>query len=129
MEIAEAVVVLPGESRGRLDIALKAGPTETKGAYSIRVSGPMEPGRWVDEHIHHQEEEAWYVLRGRLEFKVAGKSLQAPAGTFVLVPRGTVHGFGNPGAEPAVFVEIFSPPGMENYFEERLELAQTTQAS
>jgi hypothetical protein len=38
------------------------------------------------------------------------------AGSFVLIPRGTVHTFGNAGSTPAKLLVILSPPGFEQYF-------------
>jgi mannose-6-phosphate isomerase-like protein (cupin superfamily) len=83
----------------------------------------IQPGRWIPAHIHHTTEEAWYVLDGELTFRIGDYTLPAPAGSFVLVPRGTVHSFGNTSPAPAKFLEIFSPAGMERYFEERAALA------
>lgn len=126
---AGVIVVRPGETRGKLDRSLKVGGAETGGAYALRIGAgrpPGSPNRWVPEHVHHQEEEAWYVLSGVLTFRIAGQTLEAPAGTFVLVPRGTPHSFGNLGPEPVSFLELFSPAGMEGYFEERLALAEAT---
>jgi mannose-6-phosphate isomerase-like protein (cupin superfamily) len=126
MASGEAVILRPGETRGRLDHALKVGAAETGGAYALRAGAPMSPGRWVAEHIHHREEEAWYVLSGALTFRIGGQTVEAPAGTFVLVPRGIVHSFGNAGTSPATYLELFSPAGMEGYFEERFGLEQAT---
>ena len=41
------------------------------------------------------------------------------------MPRGTLHSFGNASTEPARYLQIFSPPGMEAYFAERATLVQT----
>ncbi|HLZ73281.1 MAG TPA: cupin domain-containing protein [Dehalococcoidia bacterium] len=120
----EAVVLRPGESRGRFDRALKVGAADTGGAFALRVTDALPPGRWIDEHIHQREEEAWYVISGVLTFRISGISTEAPAGSFILVPRGTAHGFGNTGTGPAGYIERFSPAGMEGYFEERFALEQ-----
>ena len=53
-----------------------------------------------------------------MTFDFAGENVEAPQGTFVLVPRDTPHAFGNRGSDPASFLELFSPAGMEGYFEE-----------
>jgi mannose-6-phosphate isomerase-like protein (cupin superfamily) len=37
----------------------------------------MPPGRWVAAHIHHWEEEAWYVLSGALTFRIGGQAIAA----------------------------------------------------
>jgi quercetin dioxygenase-like cupin family protein len=44
-------------------------------------------------HVHHDEDEAWYVLEGELTFQVANATWSAAAGTFVWAPRGLPHTF------------------------------------
>ena len=41
-------------------------------------------------------------------------------GSFILIPRGTVHTFWNAGSTPARMPVIFSPPGMEEYLAEAI---------
>jgi mannose-6-phosphate isomerase-like protein (cupin superfamily) len=48
-------------------------------------------------HLHHKDDEAWYVLEGRLRVQVGDKEVEARAGAAVLVPRGTPHTYWNPG--------------------------------
>jgi quercetin dioxygenase-like cupin family protein len=44
-------------------------------------------------HVHHDEDEAWYVLDGELTFQVADATWSATAGSFVWAPRGLPHTF------------------------------------
>ncbi len=44
-------------------------------------------------HVHHAEEEAFYVLDGRFTFHVGAETLPAPAGTLAFLPRGIPHSF------------------------------------
>ena len=48
-------------------------------------------------HLHHNDEEAWYVLEGSLGVRVGDKDVLADAGSAVLVPRGTPHTYWNAG--------------------------------
>jgi mannose-6-phosphate isomerase-like protein (cupin superfamily) len=48
-------------------------------------------------HLHHRDDELWYVLEGILHVQVGDSEVEAHPGTAVLVPRGTVHTFWNPG--------------------------------
>ena len=43
---------------------------------------------------------------------------EAGPGELVAKPRGIPHSFWNPGDEPARLLELISPAGFENYFEE-----------
>src|SRR5262249_52937479 len=70
----------------------KAGATETGGAYALAehlVSAASNPPR----HVHNDENEAWYVLDGEIEFDVDGEREVAHAGSFVLAPAGAPHRF------------------------------------
>ena len=47
--------------------------------------------------------------------------MEAPAGTFVFVPKGLEHAFWNGGATEARLLSTISPAGFEGYFEELAE--------
>jgi hypothetical protein len=44
-------------------------------------------------HVHHGQDEAWFVLEGALTFQVAESTWTAEAGAFVWAPRGMPHTF------------------------------------
>lgn len=60
-------------------------------------------------HVHHNDDEAWYVLEGKLRVRRGVEEVDAGAGTAVLVPRGTAHTYWNPGPEPARYLLIMPP--------------------
>jgi quercetin dioxygenase-like cupin family protein len=68
-------------------------------------------------HIHHLEEEQFYVLAGELTFSIGNQTFQAKAGDFVHIPRGTVHSLKN-GGTPSRLLSTFSPAGIEGFFRE-----------
>lgn len=58
---------------------------------------PPGPPRFIAPlHIHHHDDEAWYVLEGCLCVRSGDAVIQANAGCGVFVPRGTVHTYWNP---------------------------------
>lgn len=59
-------------------------------------------------HIHHGDDEAWYVLEGKLVVQVGDDEVEAGAGCGVLVPRGTAHTYWNPGSEPVRYLLIMT---------------------
>jgi mannose-6-phosphate isomerase-like protein (cupin superfamily) len=71
-----------------------------------------EPGRdWiVPLHVHHLDDEAWYVLEGTLRFKVGDEAFEAGPGSAVLASKGVPHAWGNakPGY-PARYLLIMTP--------------------
>lgn len=60
-------------------------------------------------HIHNDDDEAWYVLEGRLQVRVGDENHFIPAGGAVIAPRGTPHTFCNPDPEPARYLMIMTP--------------------
>jgi mannose-6-phosphate isomerase-like protein (cupin superfamily) len=72
-------------------------------------------------HSHVGNEEAYFVLDGVVEFRVAGEVFEGTNGTFVLVPAGEPHTFGNTGGEPARLLVLHAPP-LDHYFEELEQL-------
>jgi quercetin dioxygenase-like cupin family protein len=97
-------------------LTYKATKEDTKGAYSlleVTVIGDGPP-----QHIHKAEEEAFYVLEGDVNIQIGDQTMRGMAGSFVLIPRGTVHTFGNAGSTPAKLLVILSPPGFEQFFVE-----------
>jgi quercetin dioxygenase-like cupin family protein len=78
----------------------------------------IQPGDGPPEHIHTNCDEAWLITEGTFRFKLDGKVQEAPAGAFVFVPRGVKHCFQNVGLLPANLFVMFTPAGMENFFEE-----------
>jgi len=41
-------------------------------------------------HVHHRDDEAWYVLSGTLEFRLGDDQIEAPPGAAVLARRGSL---------------------------------------
>jgi len=60
-------------------------------------------------HVHHSDDEAWFVLEGRLGFQVGGEEHEVAAGESILVPRGTPHSYWNAASEPARYLLVMTP--------------------
>ena len=51
---------------------------------------------WIaPPHVHHADDEAWYVLEGMLRFRLGEDVFEAGPGSAVLAPKGTPHAYGN----------------------------------
>jgi mannose-6-phosphate isomerase-like protein (cupin superfamily) len=68
------------------------------------------------QHRHAQHDEGFYVVSGTARFTVGVTVHDAPAGTLVMVPPGVPHTFANPGGEPVVMINTFSPDLYVQYF-------------
>lgn len=60
-------------------------------------------------HVHHGDDEAWYVLSGTLGFRLGDDEITAPAGSAVLARRGTPHTFWNAGRTEAQYLLVMTP--------------------
>ena len=67
---------------------------ESGGSY-FTLEVIVGPGNGPPPHIHHCEEEQFYILEGELTFRVGDQTVQASTGDFVHIPRETVHAFKN----------------------------------
>ena len=121
METKQAGVkhVPPGEGRSIWitgdTLTFKAVGADTSGALML-LEGTISPQLGPPPHIHHREDEFYYVLEGEFEILNGDRTFIASAGSFVHIPRGTLHRFKNVGATPARMLVFFTPAGMENFF-------------
>jgi len=90
----------------------------------------MRASAWADrEHSLRQIGPFWWngsdlqTLGGADQ--VGEQLIQAPVGTLVVKPRGIQHCFWNAGSAPARLLEIITPAGLEQYFEELASLVSS----
>ena len=91
----------------------KVGGSDSAGRMSILeavVTRSAEPRR----HIHHREDEAFYILEGQLSLHVGETVLTAPAGALAFGPMGIPHTF-TVDIEPSRILVITSPSGFEGF--------------
>jgi mannose-6-phosphate isomerase-like protein (cupin superfamily) len=126
-EDGELVVVPPGGGvpvvrvNGE-DIVLTVGEAETRGAYAVRLNAALARFAAVPLHIHHEAEEAFFVLEGELTVHAPGRRVEAAAGTLVLIPRGMVHAIANAGSAPVRWLTLISPAAQSGWVEAEHEL-------
>jgi mannose-6-phosphate isomerase-like protein (cupin superfamily) len=118
--VSVPIVLRPGEGQGAdlgsVRFKLKASGEDTNGAYSlVEASGNV----FATAHVHHDREEAFFVLEGRVTFLAGEDRVEAEPGSFLLVPRETMHGFKSQG--DARLIIIHSPGGFERFFRETSE--------
>ena len=66
-------------------------------------------------HIHHNEDEAFYILAGEMSFVCGERAWKGGAGTYVFLPRGIAHGFRVEGEHPARVLLLTTPSGFEQF--------------
>jgi mannose-6-phosphate isomerase-like protein (cupin superfamily) len=68
------------------------------------------------QHRHAQHDEGFYVVSGTARFTVGETAYDAPPGTLVMVPPGAPHTFANPGDQPVILLNTFTPDLYVQYF-------------
>lgn len=88
---------------------------QTNHAYSL-LELYIVPGGGPPPHIHHREDETFYVLDGDITIVAGEQTVRAGAGTCVHIPSGTVHTFKNEDEGPGRMLIMYAPAGFEHYF-------------
>jgi mannose-6-phosphate isomerase-like protein (cupin superfamily) len=130
MTFAPGMVVLGPDEGQRLEAMgnvhlNKAVGADTGGAWALvelHATGANPP-----LHLHEREDEAFYVLQGRVRVWVGDAEFEADAGSFVLAPRGVPHTYARqPGSDLKLLVLIV-PAGFEQMFDEIAFMSQANQ--
>lgn len=95
----------------------KAVGEDTDGAFSLSEL-TTHPQFAPPPHIHHREDETFYILEGEVEFLANGRTFTAGAGSFVYLPKGRLHMHRNAGDTPARALVLVAPAGIEKFIEE-----------
>ena len=109
--MTQPIVVPPGQGHrvGNVEFLARTADTPRFNFGIIEI----QPGRELVQHVHDEEDDAFYILAGERTFLFGDESAAAPPGTFVLAPPGVEHGFRNDGAEPVRMFNIHAPAGFD----------------
>lgn len=118
--VSGAIILGPGEGRsidlGGFRMSVKATSDDTRGAFSLlEASEPPDFGPPL--HIHRDADEAFFVVSGEYIIFVEGRDFTCPAGTFIYIPKGLVHGF-RVGKVASRKLNLYTPAAMIGYFDD-----------
>jgi quercetin dioxygenase-like cupin family protein len=95
-------------------ITVKIAGAETGNAFSqIETDDPRGSGPPL--HLHHNEDETFYVLEGDVTVQVGDERIDLEAGDFLFGPRGVAHAY-VVRSERARMLVTASPAGVEQFF-------------
>jgi len=105
-------------------VSYKASSNQTSGQFGL-IEQLLPPGFEPPLHIHHREDEAFYVLEGQITFTCNDNTFEAEAGSFVFLPRGLAHTFKVSDKQEARLLQFNTPGGFEQFHADMGEPAKT----
>lgn len=93
----------------------KATGKQTNGNYTV-IDQIIQPKNGPPPHIHQREDEAFYIIEGRFSFLCGDKDSLFEAGSFIYIPKGTLHTFRNVDEKQGRLLVIITPAGLEEFF-------------
>ncbi len=91
---------------------IKASGADTNGELAI-IDVTEPPGAEAPLHVHHREDESFWVLEGSATFEVDGKTVDAGPGDFLFGPRDVPHRY-TVGEQGCRMLFILTPAGFED---------------
>lgn len=88
---------------------------DTDGKYTL-MDYSVSPQSGAFPHIHHREDEWFYVDEGEFFFEMGDERIHATPGTLLYGPKHHLHGFVNTGTTPGRLLIEFQGAGIENWF-------------
>ena len=102
---------------------IKATAEQTGGRYSlVEIHAPDGYGSVL--HVHHREDEGFYILEGELTFYVGEQTIKARPGSYLFGPKDVPHTF-TVDSGPARLLFVLSPAGLEGLVREMGEPARS----
>lgn len=90
---------------------IKATGADTGGRIAI-IELTEPPGAVAPKHVHHKEDEGFWVLEGEVTFDVGGTTIVASAGDYAFGPRDIPHSY-RVGPDGCRMLFIVMPAGFE----------------
>lgn len=90
---------------------------DTGGAFTL-IETVADPSFGPPPHIHHRQDETFYVLEGSVEFSLDGRTFTAGVGSVVYLPKGHLHTHRAVGNGKARVLALYTPAGLERFIEE-----------
>jgi quercetin dioxygenase-like cupin family protein len=98
-------------------MTIKATAQTTAGALGV-VEVRAAPGFSPPLHIHHLEDEAFWLLEGALTLLCDGQLFEATTGSFIWLPRNRPHTFRVEGDTPVRMLELITPGEHAGFYAE-----------
>ena len=89
---------------------------DTHGQFAL-IEATARRGNVPPPHIHHREDETFYVLEGEIVVSVGDRTIKGTPGTMVSLPRDVRHSFTIESEQSRMLI-LVTPAGLEGWFKE-----------
>jgi len=89
---------------------------DTNGQFAL-IEAVARKGNVPPPHIHHREDEIFYVLEGEVVVSVGDRTIKGTAGTMFFLPRDVPHSFTIESEQSRMLI-LLTPAGLEGWFKE-----------
>src|SRR5262245_49481603 len=106
----------PTDSILGMGYALLISAEQTGGQYELMkftVPGRQGP----PPHVHHNEEECFYVIDGEFDVRIGDATVHAKPGSYIHMPRNVAHGFRNTTDSTGSFLCWVMPGNLAGFFD------------
>jgi mannose-6-phosphate isomerase-like protein (cupin superfamily) len=110
---------IPPTADGR-QVTVKVDSQLMPGVRMSMVTEDLPPNSAIRVHLHQREDEIIVIRMGSGVATLGDREVTVSAGAIVYVPQGIWHGLRNNGTETLGMSAIYSPPGFEQAFKDRL---------
>ena len=94
---------------GRACLEIKIDPAVAPSQF-FAFESTLPPGGGMPYlHLHHEMEEAFYLLEGTIEYTRGDQAILATTGSMVQIPPGVAHKFRNVGAAQGRHLAVITP--------------------
>jgi quercetin dioxygenase-like cupin family protein len=122
--LGHVVVAKTGENRFPFGNAAQSGATpckvtsaDSQGACSIFEMNAL-PRSGPFRHVHHREDEWYYVVSGEFLFRAGDQEHSLSTGGSIWLPRGIPHVWANTADTNGKLILLCQPGGFEKFFDE-----------
>lgn len=107
-------IKLKGVNSNILDVKISG--SDTDGGFALFEQTSLSPGKGTPLHVHHSQDEVFYVIEGAYYFQVGEDKFHLGAGDSIFLPMKVPHAWTQVSGKGKMTV-LFQPAGkMENFF-------------
>lgn len=120
-------LLIPPTPDGRV-VTVKVDSQVTPGVRMSMIEEDLPPQSEIRVHLHEREDETIFIRMGTGIATLGDREVPVSAGATIYVPQGVWHGLRNNGPGTLGMSAIYSPPGFEQSFKDRLLRPRRTPA-